>query len=111
MSLAAVDARGPTEFHRVFNDFRAGELRNMADEYPLTTLITLVAFTILGVSCILSIFSPTVVISGATLLALTAYLAMTIKKDSSHFWKAIKASFVESKNYFFTAKKKAETGS
>lgn len=94
----------PTEFHRVYQDYKNGDIQNFKQNYPLTTVISIVVFGLLGFMNVLSIFSPTTMISGAVLLSLAVYQGLSIGRDKSQFFESVKRSFYEVKDYFLYEK-------
>ncbi len=73
-----------TEFHR-FHAEIIHDLERISTKYPLVTLISMVACTLLGFLTIFS-FSPTNILSGAILMTIGGALARTIKWNESAFW-------------------------
>lgn len=93
-----------TEFHRAYADF-VTDLQLFRDNYPLTTLISIVVFGIFGFFNVLSIFSPSALIAGVILLGLSTCLALSIGKDPNGFKDVVFKSLSQVKNFAFNGGK------
>lgn len=86
----------PSEFQRIYHQ-GIERIVPVIQEFPLVSLITVVAFTILGISQLFS-FN---IFTAATLIGLAATLGRGIQKEPSAYWEKLKASFWEVKDMIF----------
>lgn len=81
------------EFTELLHEF-VNDVALFRDKYPITTLITMVAFTLLGISSFFS-FSFTGLISCTLYCTTATCLAKSIGEKGAHFWAGIRNSLFE----------------